>query len=68
MAKLRSAIQALDEASCQLYVTQGGGEATHFVERWTEEHPGEEVRFLRILTSYANGQHLDDGKLKDIVV
>ena len=68
MAKLRSAIQALDEASCQLYVTQGVGDATHFVERWTEEHPGEEVRFVRILTPYTNGQHLDNEKLKDIVV
>ena len=67
MAKLRSAIQALDEASCQLYVTQGVGDATHFVERWTEEHPGEEVRFVRILTPYTNGQHLDNEKLKDIV-
>ena len=67
-AKLRSAIQALDEASCQLYATQGVGEATQFVERWTEEHPGEEVRFVRILTPYTNGQHLDNEKLKDIVV
>ena len=46
-AKLRSAIQALDEASsCELYVTQGVGDATNYVERWTEKHPGEEVRFV----------------------
>lgn len=45
--KLRSAIQSLDEASsCELYVTQGVGDATHFVESWTEKHPGEEVRFV----------------------
>ena len=47
MAKLRSAIQALDEASsCELYVTQEAGDATRFVERWTEKHPGEKVRFV----------------------
>ena len=46
-AKLRSAIQALDEASsCELYVTQEAGDATRFVERWTEKHPGEKVRFV----------------------
>ncbi|MGN1026420.1 MAG: diacylglycerol/lipid kinase family protein [Faecousia sp.] len=45
--KLRSAIASLDEASsCELYVTQGVGDATHFVESWTEKHPGEEVRFV----------------------
>lgn len=45
--KLRSAIQSFDEASsCELYVTQGVGDATHFVESWTEKHPGEEVRFV----------------------
>lgn len=45
--KLRSVIQSLDEASsCELYVTQGVGDATHFVESWTEKHPGEEVRFV----------------------
>ena len=33
-AKLRSAIQAFDEASsCELYVTQEAGDATRFVER-----------------------------------
>ena len=46
-AKLRSAIQAFDEASsCELYVTQEAGDATRFVERWTEKHPGEKVRFV----------------------
>ena len=46
-AKLRSAIQAFDEASsCELYVTQEAGDATRLVERWTEKHPGEKVRFV----------------------
>ena len=44
---LRKAIDALDEADdCVLYVTKRPQDATAYVRKWCEKHPGETVRFI----------------------
>ena len=45
--KIRKAIDALPEADdCELYVTHGERDATAFVRKWCDKHPGEAVRFI----------------------
>lgn len=46
-AKLKAAVNALPEKDdCEVYVTKASGDATVYVGKWCDEHPGEEVRFI----------------------
>ena len=45
--KLRAAVDKLPEKDdCEVYVTKAQRDATAYVGKWCEEHPGEEVRFI----------------------
>ncbi len=45
--RLRKAIDSLDEVDdCELYVTKHPQDATSYVKKWCEKHPGEIVRFI----------------------
>ncbi|MBQ7541465.1 MAG: diacylglycerol kinase family lipid kinase [Clostridia bacterium] len=46
-AKLNAAIEALPEKDdCEVYVTKAPGDATVFVGKWCDAHPGDDVRFI----------------------
>ena len=46
-AKLTAAVGALPEKDdCEIYVTKACGDATAYVGKWCDEHPGEAVRFI----------------------
>lgn len=54
---VRSYLQTRKDIDWEIYRTKGTADATAFVRRWGEEHPGEEVRF------YACG---GDGTLNEV--
>ncbi len=46
-AKLTAAINALPEKDdCEMYVTKAPGDATAYIGKWCDAHPGEAVRFI----------------------
>ena len=42
----RGVVGLPEEADCEIYPTKAPRDATAYVAKWCEEHPGEEVRFI----------------------